>query len=159
MGQMYTELGEELIQQQKIFFVGTAASDGRVNVSPKGMDSLRVLGQDRIVWLNLTGSGNETAAHILDDARMTLMFCAFEGTSLILRVYGQAKAIHPRDPQWEDLYSQFPPTPGARQVYDLNNDQVQTSCGMAVPNFDFSEPRDLLYQWAENKGESGIKDY
>jgi hypothetical protein len=88
------------IEVEKIFFVATAGRDGRVNVSPKGMDTLRVMDEGRIVWLNLRGSGNETAAHLLEILRMTLMFCAFEGEALILRVYGTARVIHPRDAEW-----------------------------------------------------------
>lgn len=162
MANRFPELSDELtefIQQQKIFFVGTAAPDGRINVSPKGMDTLRVLGKNRIVWLNLTGSGNETAAHLIEQDRMTLMFCAFEGTPMILRVYGRAKAVHHRDSAWSGLSSLFPPIPGARQVFDLEIDLVQTSCGMGVPNFDFKEHRDLLPEWAGRKGEAGITEY
>ena len=162
MGQRYTELTQRLsafIRAQKIFFVATATADSRINLSPKGMDSLRVVGSNRVVWLNLTGSGNETAAHVREDARMTLMFCAFEGKPLILRLYGQARAIHRNDPEWEPLYSLFEPLPGARQLFDLAIDLVQTSCGMAVPCFDFAGERRLLNEWAEQKGEQGLRRY
>lgn len=162
MAQFYTEIQEhlkEFIRNQKIFFVGTAAPDGRVNVSPKGMDTLRVLGDNRLAWLNLTGSGNETAAHILETNRLTLMFCSFEEKPLILRLYGKAKAVHPRDSQWGELYSLFPKTPGARQIFDMDVETVQTSCGFAVPLFEFQGHRDTLKQWAENKGENGLQDY
>ena len=142
-----------------MFFVGTAAADGRVNVSPKGMDSLRVLGENRVVWLNLTGSGNETAGHLLENDRMTLMFCAFEGSPMILRLYGRATVVHPRDPEWRKLFPLFPPIPGARQIFDMHVDLVQTSCGNAVPLFDFNEQRDILEQWAERKGEEGLQDF
>lgn len=100
MGKQYETLSErliEFIEQQKIFFVGTATQDSRVNISPKGMDSLRVLNNSRVLWLNVTGSGNETAAHVQIDPRMTIMFCAFEGPPLILRLYGTAKVIHKND--------------------------------------------------------------
>ena len=162
MGKRFTEIGEErreFIERQKMFFVGTAAPDGRVNVSPKGMDSLRVMDDNRVIWLNLTGSGNETAAHMVDNDRMTLMFCAFEGSPLILRLFGHAKVIHRRDPEWRELFLLFPAIPGARQIFDMQVDLVQTSCGMAVPLFDFSEQRDLLEQWAERKGEQGLHDF
>ena len=162
MGTRFTEIGDErreFIEQQKMFFVGTAAPGGRVNVSPKGMDSLRVMDDNRVVWLNLTGSGNETAAHVLENDRMTLMFCAFEGSPMILRLFGHAKAIHPRDPEWDELFPMFPPIPGARQIFDMHVDLVQTSCGMAVPLFDFHDQRDLLVQWAERKGEQGLQDF
>ena len=162
MGKRYNEIGDErreFIEQQKLFFVATAAPNGRVNLSPKGMDSLRVMGDNRVVWLNLTGSGNETAAHLLESDRMTLMFCAFEGSPIILRLFGHAKGIHPRDPEWNELLPMFPPLPAARQIFDMQVDLVQTSCGMAVPLFDFNEQRDLLEQWAERKGEQGLQDF
>ncbi len=162
MGKRMDKLNERLvafIERQAVFFVGTAGPDGRVNVSPKGQDSLRVLGPNRVLWLNLTGSGNETAAHLLENPRMTLMFCAFEGKPLILRVYGQAKAYHPRDAAWEDLSAHFPDLPGARQIFDLEIDLVQTSCGMAVPHLAFDRDRQELNQWAEKKGSEGIKAY
>ena len=162
MGQRYNALNDKLtdfIAAQKIFFVGTAAPQGRVNVSPKGMDSLRVLSPNRVLWLNVTGSGNETAAHILSANRMTLMFCAFEGSPMILRLYGTARAVHHGDADWDELYSQFTPLPGARQVFDMHIELVQTSCGMAVPFFDYREEREQLQDWAIKKGEAGIVQY
>lgn len=162
MAQRYTEISAELslfIRQQKIFFVGTAASDGRVNVSPKGMDTLRILGPNRVVWLNLTGSGNETAAHLIENSRMTIMFCAFAGNPMILRLYGGARLFHPRDTAWNELITRFPPIAGARQIVDMNVDLVQTSCGMAVPFLDFRGEREHLARWAEKKGDDGIRQY
>ncbi len=162
MGQRYTELSDKLkkfIEAQKIFFTGTAAADGRVNISPKGMDSLRVLGKNRIVWLNVTGSGNETSAHVQENPRMTLMFAAFEGNPMILRLYGEAKVIHKTDPEWEALFALFEPLPGARQLFDISVDLVQTSCGMAVPFFAYSGEREQLNAWANKKGEAGIREY
>ena len=162
MGKRYDALTEsdvDFIGKQKIFFTGTAAADGRVNVSPKGMDSLRVLSPNRAIWLNLTGSGNETAAHVQLDARMTLMFCAFEGAPLIMRLYGTAKVIHQNDAAWNELIAQFPALPGARQIFDLTIDLVQTSCGFGVPNFDFTGERDTLNEWANKKGPDGIRQY
>lgn len=150
---------QDFIARQKLFFVATAAADGRVNVSPKGADSLRVLGPNRVLWLNLTGSGNETAAHLLQNERMTLMFCAFEGDPLILRLYGQARMIQPDHPQWNTLLGHFPMLPGARQIYDLNVDLVQTSCGFAVPFFDYVGERQQLNEWADKKGADGIRQY
>jgi len=147
------------IEQQQIFFVATAAREGRVNVAPKGMDSLRVLGPNRIVWLNLTGAENETAAHLLDSPRMTLMWCSFEPNPLILRAYGDAVAVHPRDGAWEQLYGLFPSTPGARQILDLNVNMVLTSCGFGVPLFEFVGQRETLNKWAGKKGEEGLKQY
>lgn len=139
--------------------MATATKDSRVNLSPKGMDSLRVLNENRVVWLNVTGSGNETAAHVLENPRMTIMFNAFAGDPMILRLYGSAKAVHQYDQQWNELYDLFDPIPGARQIFDINIDLVQTSCGMAVPYFDYVEERDQLNKWAVKKGEASIKDY
>lgn len=162
MGQKYSELSEkhvEFIAQQKLFFVGTATADSRVNISPKGMDSFRVINKKRVVWLNVTGSGNETAAHIQHNPRMTIMFCAFEGAPLILRLYGAAKVIHKTCADWQELQTLFPPLPGARQIFDLEVDLVQSSCGMAVPYFSYDGDRELLSDWAVKRGDEGIKEY
>lgn len=121
------------IEEQIVFFVATAAPSGRVNLSPKGLDTLRVVSDQKIVWLSLTGSGNETAAHLLQNPRMTLMFCAFKGDHLTLRAYGDAKVVHPRDPEWEELYALFPDFAGARNIFVLDIDLVTTSCGSGVP--------------------------
>jgi len=162
MGKQYSEIPDKLkqfIENQKMFFVGTAASEGRISISPKGMDSLRILDANRVVWLSVTGSGNETSAHIQENPRMTLMFVAFEGSPMILRVYGKAKVIHNNDPEWKDKISLFKPLPGTRQIFDLAVDLVQTSCGMGVPFYDFVEEREQLNNWANKKGEQGIKEY
>lgn len=149
----------EFIQQQKIFFVGTAAEEGRVNISPKGTDTFRVLGENKIVWLNLTGSGNETAAHLLKNNRMTIMFCAFEGKPMILRLYGTAQIFHNRDEKFEEYFRLFEDFTGARQIIEMDVDLVQTSCGFAVPLMDFKEERTILTNWAVKQGEEGIKKY
>ena len=162
MGQQYENINErwqDFIAGQKLFFVATAAKEGRVNLSPKGMDTLRILNENRVVWLNLTGSGNETAAHIKENGRMTVMFCAFEGNPVILRLYGQATAFHQRDPEWHDLISLFPAIHGTRQIIDLKVDLVLTSCGMAVPFYTYEGEREELERWAEQKGEAGIRQY
>ena len=149
----------EFIKAQKLFFVATADSENRINLSPKGMDSFRLTNNNTALWLNMTGSGNETAAHVLADGRMTMMFCAFEGKPTILKLYGKARAIHPRDAEWEKLVQKFPTTPGARQIFELDIDLVITSCGMAVPFFDYKEERGQLNNWAEKKGTEGLNDY
>jgi hypothetical protein len=154
-----TDRLREFIEQQHVFFVGTAARDGRVNVSPKGMDTLRVLGPNRVAWLNLTGSGNETAAHLLDANRMTIMFCSFDRKPLILRLYGEAVEIQPDQPEWAELSTHFPDLPGARQVFDVAIDSLQTSCGYAVPRMTFDEERELLSTWADKKGPDGVTAY
>ena len=162
MSDKYEELSQELckfIEEQKIFFVGTAASIGNVNISPKGMDSLRIINNKKIIWLNVTGTGNESAAHVQINPRMTIMFCAFLGAPMILRLYGKAKAIHKGDIEWDDLYSKFNPLPGARQIFDFDIELVQSSCGYAVPYFDYKENRELLNNWADKKGDEGIKKY
>lgn len=162
MAQRYSEISDKLkqfIEDQNIFFVGTATADSRVNISPKGMNSLRVLDKNRVVWLNVTGSGNETAAHVQDNPRMTIMFAAFEGNPVILRLYGDANVIHKNDSEWNELYSLFNSIPGARQIFDLTVDLVQTSCGMGVPFLDYVEEREQLNNWASKKGDAGIKEY
>lgn len=162
MGQQYQEIlpkHREFVEQQKIFFVGTAADSSRVNISPKGMDSLRILSSNLVIWLNVTGSGNETSAHVQQNSRMTIMFCAFEGNPLILRLYGEAQVVHRTDPQWETYGKHFPATPGARQIFELKVDLVQSSCGMAVPFYTYSGERTLLADWAIKQGEEGIERY
>ena len=162
MAQRFHELSEKLIQfitEQRIFFVGTATAESRVNVSPKGMDSLRVVGRSRVVWLNLTGSGNETSAHVQLNPRMTIMFCSFDAEPLILRLYGSAKVIHPHDPEWSELLSLFNPLPGARQIFDMTIDLVQTSCGFGVPYYSYAGERPALVDWASKKGDEGLKRY
>ncbi|GGO39429.1 pyridoxamine 5'-phosphate oxidase family protein [Deinococcus humi] len=150
---------QAFIEKQPVFFVGTAAAEGRVNVSPKGMDSLRVLGPNRVMWLNVTGSGNETAVHLLQLPRMTLMFCAFEGAPLILRLYGTARMVQPDQTEWPDLYAQFLPLPAARQIYLMDVDLVQTSCGMAVPLMGFQAGRETLNDVHRTLGEEQLSDY
>jgi hypothetical protein len=162
MGRRYTGISDTLkkfIEAQKLFFVATATAGSRINISPKGMDSLRVLDENRVVWLNVTGSGNETAAHVQENPRMTLMFAAFSGEPLILRLYGSAKAVYRSTPEWETLYPLFTPLPGARQIFDLQVDLVQTSCGMGVPFFDYAGDREQLNEWAIRKGAEGIERY
>ena len=162
MNPQFTEIPDSLkafVEEQEIFFVATAAKDGRVNVSPKGMDSLRIINRKRVIWLNVTGSGNETSAHVQSNPRMTMMFSSFKGDPMILRVYGNAKVIHRNHPEWDELFSLFPSTPGARQIFDLSVDLVKPSCGTGVPLFDYVEGRGQLKKWAEKKGEDGMKAF
>ena len=149
----------DFINNQKLYFVATATADSTINLSPKGMDSLRILDSKTVAWLNVTGSGNETAAHVQSHPRMTIMFCAFEGNPMILRLYGQAKMIQKGEPGWDDQYQQFNPIAGARQIFTLQIDTVQTSCGMAVPFFDYSSEREQLSDWAAKQGEEGLRKY
>jgi len=162
MAKQFPKLNDRLttfIHDQPIFFVSTAPMEGRVNCSPKGMDSLRVLGPNRIAWLNVTGSGNETAAHVLENRRMTLMWCAFNGAPLILRAFGTARAVHPGDEDWADLSRRLPDQPGARQIFDMQMTMVQTSCGMAVPLLEHVEDRELLNDWARKKDDAEMLAY
>ena len=151
----------EFIERQPVFFVATAAEGGRVNVSPKGADSLRIVSDTHIRWLNLSGSGNETAAHVRATGRMTLMFCAFEGNAMILRVYGRATVLHPRDAGWAVAVAEFPEMAGSRQVFDLAIDLVQTSCGTGVPvmRFEKSRVEEELLPFYDEMGPDGVMDY
>ncbi len=121
------------IEAQPMFFVATAAATGTVNMSPKGMDTLRVVSEDQILWLNLSGSGNETAAHVLASSRMTLMWMSIGETPIILRVYGRASIVHPRHDEWDELAAHFPTFGGSRQIFDLRIERVADSCGSGVP--------------------------
>lgn len=162
MSAQFAEISDghrDFIGAQHVFFVGTAARDGRVNVSPKGLDSLRVLGPNRVLWLSVTGSTNEAAAHVLVDPRMTLMFCSFERKPLVLRLFGKARVVHDGDADWLELLGHFPPVPGERNIFDMHVDLVQTSCGFGVPLMDFVGERDTLVQWAERKGADGLRRY
>lgn len=162
MAKFYSALTEQhqlFIRSQKIFFTASAPQHGRINLSPKGMDSLRILSPSRVAYLDLTGSGNETAAHLLENGRMTLMFCSFDTDPLILRLYGQGRAVKPRDVDWEALRGHFPALPGERQIIELNIGSVQTSCGYAVPQYVYAGERTMLARWAEKKGAAGLLDY
>ncbi len=162
MGKLLYELTDELIEfigYQKIFFVGTATADSRISLSPKGMDSFRVLNKKRVVWMNMTGSGNETSAHVQDDGRMTIMFCSFDEKPLILRLYGKAEVIHHSDRDWQNLVGLFPDFSGARQIFDLSIESLQTSCGFGVPRFEYVEERKTLVEWTEKRSVNEIHEY
>jgi hypothetical protein len=149
------------IEKQHMFFVASAAPTGRVNLSPKGMASFRVLGPNEVAYLDVTGSGSETAAHLraCEDGRLTIMFCAFEGAPQILRLYGRAQSLHRGSDGYTALAHHFEVIPGARQIIRLDVDLVQTSCGMAVPLFDYSAERDQLRNWATRHGPDGLRKY
>jgi hypothetical protein len=150
---------QDFIEKQQLFFVSTAPINGRINLSPKGMDSFRVVNENRVLWLNVTGSGNETAAHLLENNRITIMFCSFEGAPNILRIYGKGTEIKPTDKSWNEVVSFFPKTPGTRQIFDIEIESVQTSCGMSIPFYEYVGQRNQLNDWATEKGEEGIKEY
>ena len=162
MGKQFSEIRpaiQEFIEKQKVFFVGTARTEGSVNISPKGMDSFRIIDSKKIVWLNLTGSGNETAAHLLENDRMTIMFCSFEEMPLILRLYGKAKIYHENDKEYIKYSSLFEDFVGARQIIEMDVNLVQNSCGYAVPFMDFKAERSQLKDSDNKKGREGIKQY
>jgi hypothetical protein len=162
MAKFYFRLDEahqRFIREQKLFFTATAPIEGRINLSPKGMDTFRCLNNKTVAYLDLTGSGNETAAHLIENNRMTIMFCSFSEKPLILRLYGQGRAVRRRDKEWHNLHAQFCPMLGERQIIVLDIDSVQTSCGFAVPVFELKEERSMLTEWATKKGEKGIEKY
>ena len=162
MSKFYTKITSRLqkfIEVQKIFFVATAPNSGRINLSPKGMDSFKVMNENRVLWLNVTGSGNETAAHLLENQRITIMFCSFEKAPNILRLYGKGTEIKPNNTAWSEVISLFPETPGTRQIFDITVESAQTSCGMSIPFMEYKGERNDLNDWAENQGEKKIKQY
>jgi hypothetical protein len=162
MARFYPHLDTQhraFIGAQNIFFTATAPASGRINLSPKGMNSLRVLDDKRVAYLDLTGSGNETAAHLKHDGRMTILFCSFCAEPLILRLDGRGRVVRRQDAAWADLRSRVPALPGERQIILLDIESVQTSCGYAVPLYDYRGERDTLMRWAEKKGPIGLLDY
>lgn len=164
MGKQYPAMlpiHENFILQQHIFFVGSAplSEEGHVNLSPKGYDSFRILSPSRVAYLDLTGSGNETSAHLLENGRVTVMFCAFEGPPNILRLYGTGTVLLPGSAEWDALYPLFTPLPGARQIISIEIHKVQTSCGFAIPFMNYTGERDTLQRWAVQKDEKGLKEY
>lgn len=150
------------ITQQALFFNATAPLSGQahVNLSPRGLDSLRVIDPNQVAILDFTGSGNETAAHLLENGRITIMFCAFTGPAMILRLYGEGEVILPGDDDWPELRALFTPElPGVRQIFRILVTRVQTSCGEGVPLMDYVGQREELMNWAREKGPDGIKQY
>jgi hypothetical protein len=164
MGKTYDRIEPELrqfIEAQHMFFVATAplSGDGHINLSPKGLDTLRVLDERSIAYLDLTGSGNETSAHIEENGRICFMFCAFEGPPKILRLYGRGRTVLPGSDQWNQWIERFAPHPGARQIIAATIDRAMTSCGFAVPRYQYLEQRDELLRYAEKKGPDGLEQY
>ncbi|APG65871.1 pyridoxamine 5'-phosphate oxidase [Tenacibaculum todarodis] len=150
---------QTFIEAQKLFFVATAPKDGRINLSPKGMDSFRVLDEKTVAWLSVTGSGNETSAHLLENGKMTIMMCAFEGAPNILRLYGTAIEVLPKDEKWTDLVANFPEIPGTRQIFVMTIDSTQSSCGMSIPFYEYQGERNELNDWAASKTEDELQTY
>jgi hypothetical protein len=156
-----SEKHREFIEEQHMFFVATAplSEDGHVNLSPKGLDSFRVLSPNRVAYLDMTGSGNETSAHLAENGRITFMFCAFKGEANIMRLYGTGRTILPDTPEWDDMLPLFTLYLGVRQIIVADIDLVQTSCGYAVPFMDFKADRQTLEKYWVNKGEAAIPKY
>ena len=150
---------KEFIRKQPLFFVATAPLDaaGHVNLSPKGYDTLRVLSSKRIAYLDLTGSGNETSAHLAENGRITFTFCSFSGTAQILRLYGEGRTVLPGSEEWAELLPLFPTIPGTRQIIVAEIHRVQTSCGYAVPLMEFKGERETFRKWAESAGEEKLE--
>jgi hypothetical protein len=162
MAKFYSDLNPSLqnfIKEQKVFFTATAPQKGRINLSPKGIDTFRCIDNKTVAYLDLTGSGNETSAHLQENSRMTIMFCSFSENPLILRLYGQGKVIRPREKEWQKFYVLFNSLPGKRQIIVLEVESAQTSCGFGVPIYEFKEERPTLMEWANKKGEQGISEY
>jgi hypothetical protein len=163
-GQVYERLDDNLtkfIGKQHLFFVGTApdAPDGHLNVSPKGLDTFRILGPNSVAYLDLTGSGIETVAHLRQNGRITIMFCAFEGRPLIVRLHGRGRIVVPGDGEWDDLIGGFPENPGARAVVVVEVERIADSCGFAVPLYEYKGERSQLIDYAIRKGPVGLEEY
>ena len=152
---------KEFIEKQHIFFVATAplSANGRINLSPKGLDCFRVLSETRVAYMDLISSGNETSAHTLENGRITIMFCSFEGNPNILRLYGKGFTVIRDTNGWNEYSSHFNIYPSTRQIIVADIDLVQTSCGFGVPLFEYTGERDKHFEWAEKKGEIGLKEY
>ncbi|MEM9163732.1 MAG: pyridoxamine 5'-phosphate oxidase family protein [Cyanobacteria bacterium P01_F01_bin.4] len=164
MAKVYEQITPELrtfIQQQPLFFVATAPlmATGHINLSPKGLDAFQILSPTQVAYLDLTGSGNETSAHLQENGRITFMFCAFVGRPMILRLYGQGHTVLPGQPDWTVLSEKFLNLPGVRQIIVANIKRVQTSCGMGVPLLDYQGQRQALLDWAEHKGAADLAQY
>lgn len=164
MGKTFTELNDRLrafVAEQHMFFVATAplSPDGHINLSPKGLDTFRILGPKQVAYLDLTGSGVETIAHLRENGRLTIMFCAFAGAPRILRLYGAGRCVQPGDADWQPLRDAFLTHPGIRSVIVMDVERIADSCGYAVPRYQFRDHRTQLNDYAERKGEAGLAEY
>lgn len=159
MATFYEVLGEkhiEFIERQHMFFVASAAAQGRVNLSPKGMDTFRVLDANTVAYLDMGGSGNETSAHIQNDGRVTFMFCSFDQVPLILRLYGQGDVVRPGCKDWAALAPRFTQVHGQRQIIRARISSVQDSCGFAVPRYEFAGERKTLVDYYATRTQEEI---
>ena len=156
MAEFFGSLSDQhiaFVERQPVFFVATAAGDARINLSPKGMDCFRTLSPSRVAYLDVAGSGNETNAHLIADGRITIMFCAFDNPALIFRIYGHGRAVLPQDADWAGHAAPFTLLPGTRQIFVIEVDQVQTSCGWGVPHMTFERERQTLSKYHLQHGE------
>ena len=164
MGKFHDSIQEAhkaFIEHQKMFFVSTAplSGAGHINLSPKGLDSFRVLSPTRVAYMDIVGSGNETSAHVLENGRITFMFCAFDGPPNILRLYGTGRTVLPEDAEWAEISSPFELLLATRQIIVADIHKVQTSCGYGVPFYEYTGERDIAMIWAEKKGADGLEEY
>ncbi|MCX5663033.1 MAG: pyridoxamine 5'-phosphate oxidase family protein [Planctomycetota bacterium] len=164
MGKPVESINDELaafIRRQRLFFVATAplAGEGHINLSPKGLDTFAILGPKQVAYLDLTGSGAETIAHLRENGRIVVMFCALEGPAKILRLHGRGRVVLPDSPEFAPLAATFPPREGARALIVVDVERVATSCGWGVPRFEFSGERDELDLWSQKKGPEGLATY
>ena len=164
MGKRYPELDDRLtafIEAQHVFFVATAplAADGHVNLSPKGLDTLRILGPGEVAYLDYVGSGSETIAHLRENGRIVIMFCAFEGPPKIVRLHGRGEVLEPDDPEYPQLRPRFDPDALARAIIRVQLDRISDSCGFGVPLYGFVQERTQLDAWSERKGAEGLVEY
>ncbi len=164
MGSTYPEIDQRVrafIAEQRMFFVATAplSGDGHVNLSPKGLDTLRVLGPRRVAYLDHNGSGVETIAHVRENGRLTIMFCAFEGKPNVLRLRGRGRVVEPVDAEFAVLIAEFPPGEHVRAIVTMDVDRIGFSCGFGVPLYEFKGDRAQLHEWSEKKGTDGLREY
>lgn len=152
---------QKFVGEQQMFFVGTAPlnSDGHINLSPKGIDCFRILSPQRVGYMDLIGSGNETSAHLLENGRITFMFCAFDGAPNILRLYGRGRAVLPGQEEWAALAPAFTLYPNTRQIIVADIGRIQTSCGFGVPQYAYAGQREQMFRWAESRGPEGLMQY
>ena len=164
MGKFHESIADHhkyFIESQHLFFVSTAPlnAGGHINLSPKGLNSFRILSPTRVAYMDIVGSGNETSAHILENGRITFMFCAFDGSPKILRLYGKGHTVLPDDREWPELSSHFNLLPSTRQIIVADIFKIQTSCGFGVPYYEYTGERDHSHKWAEKKGIEGLEEY
>lgn len=164
MGKVFPDIDErnaEFIRRQHVFFVASAplAEQGRVNLSPKGLDCFAILDPSTVAYLDLIGSGIETVSHLRENGRITFLFCSFEGPPRLLRLYGRGDVVEPDDADWSELIGRFPSYPSARAIVRVRLDRIADSCGYGVPQLSYVGERSQLHEWADRKGEDGLRSY